>query len=73
MRIYASGSEAPRRFSDVLSERRRLDSAAIARERALDNVAELESLAAQTGDAAESKRLLCEAEALRCLIDDNRR
>lgn len=74
MRIgaFLSGSDAPRPFSEVVAERRRLDP----RQRAIDLVAGLEleaDEARRAGDVNRARDLQCEAEEVRAAIHENRK
>lgn len=68
LRPFIPANEPPRPFSEVLAERRAMDPAARVADAAMDQVLELESQAADASDPATRKRLLCEAEDLRCAM-----
>jgi hypothetical protein len=66
-RPFISAGESPRLYSDVLAERE----PDYARKRTLDRIVELEAEASEQTDPDERKRLLCEAEALRCSLSEH--
>jgi|GEM_PF-2996443 len=71
-RPFIAASEAPRPFSEIRAERDGSDLDKHTRDRALKQIASLEGEAFETADPAIRKRLLCEAEALRCAIDEQK-
>lgn len=72
-RAFIAANEPPRPFSEIRAERNAGDLDRIAADRALKQIAALEGEAFDAADPATRKRLLCEAEALRCAIDELRR
>lgn len=68
-RPFITAAESPRKFSEVRAERAQLDPLEQRRDRTLDEIARLEGEAKENPDPAESRRLQCEAEALRCALD----
>lgn len=69
LRPYLSGSEAPRPFSDVLADRGTTDPS----QRVLEEIHQLEREAQACDDLVERNRLQCQAEDLRCALDENSR
>jgi hypothetical protein len=67
-RPFLQANEPPRPFGEVLGERRRMDPEARERDRVMAKIAELEGCAADAVDAAERKRLFCEAEGWRSAL-----
>lgn len=69
-RPYVLAGEASRPYSDVIAERRAFDPAFQIKQRALDEITDLEGRAADATDPVESKRLQCEAEGLRSALSE---
>lgn len=67
-RPFITAAETPRKFSEVRAERTGLDPLERGHDRVLDEIFRLEGEAKACADPAESKRLQCEAEALRCAL-----
>lgn len=67
-RPFLSAGESPRPFSEVRAERGNVDP----REAVLRTIGELEHDARDADDPAEARRLQCEAEGLRCALDENK-
>lgn len=72
-RPFLDGGEAPRRFSEVRDERAALDSHARLRDRVRKDVRDLETRARKAVTADERNRLQCQAEELRCALDEQPR
>lgn len=65
-RPFVSAGESPRPYSAIREERGALDP----RRPVLARIAELEGESRAAEDADERKRLQCEAEALRCWLEE---
>jgi hypothetical protein len=72
-RPFIAAGEQPRTYSEVLGERSAVDPVAQRRARVIEEIHELEAQAAEEADAEARKRLQCEAEALRCALDETAR
>jgi hypothetical protein len=68
-RPFLNASEPARPYSELLAERMHDDP----KRNALAQIDDLEAEASEATDPAERKRLQCEAEALRCALDEGRR
>lgn len=69
-RRYLNGGEAARPFSEIRAERQAGDVDELLRRRRLEEIARLESEAAELTDPAARVRKQCEAEALRIALDE---
>lgn len=66
-RPFLTAGESPRPYSEVRAER-----GVDPREAVFRMIADLEADAAETEDTDEAKRLRCEAEGLRCSLEENK-
>lgn len=69
-RPFIAAGESPRPFSEIRAERDNTDAELRRIDQAREQIARLEGEALDATDAAERKRLQCEAEAVRAWLDE---